>query len=131
MKDMFATLSDTAVLALLGERILHYRLQKNMTQAQLAKESGVSKRTIERVEAGESVQLTNFLRVLRVFDRLIGLDNLLPPPLPSPMEQLRLQGKKRQRASSPRNVEAIAEPKTAWHWGEESVEAKHSPKAKS
>ena len=118
MKKNLSTLSDTAVLAILGERLAHDRLQQNLTQAQLAKESGVSKRTIERLEAGESVQLTNFLRVLRVFGRINGLDSLLPPPMPSPMEQLRLQGKQRQRASSSRKSTAVAEPEGVWHWGD-------------
>lgn len=118
-------LSDTVILREMGERLGTYRLRRNWTQAQLAAESGVSKRTIERLEAGESVQLANCIRVLRALDRLAALDNVLPPPLPSPMEQLQRQGKIRQRASSrgnkPRAADnAVAEPASPWQWGDQS-----------
>lgn len=120
-------LSDAQVLNIIGERLSAYRLQRNLTQAQMAKESGVSKRTIERLEAGESVQLTNFLRVIRVLERLSALEQLLPELPLSPMEQLRLKGKTRQRASSSRGVSKVLPEKDmaandthpVWRWGHE------------
>ena len=107
-------LSDQALLAEMGQRLSRYRLQKNLTQEKLAKEAGVSKRTLERLEAGESVQLTNFIRVLRRLGRLPGLEQLLPKPLPSPMAQLQRQGQQRQRASTNK----VEEPKADWSWGD-------------
>ena len=118
MEQNQSYLSDAAVLSMLGDRLCHYRLRQNLTQAQLAQESGVSKRTIERLEAGESVQLANWLRVLRVIGRLDVLDAVLPPPLPSPIEQVRLQGKVRKRASTPRKEKHVAESKKPWSWGD-------------
>jgi putative transcriptional regulator len=105
-------LSDKATMSLLGDRLTAYRLQRNWTQARLADESDVSKRTIERLEAGGSVQLTNWLRVLRTFGLLsVLVEQVLPSQLPSPIDQLHLQGKNRQRASSPRVSEPQAESK--------------------
>ncbi len=106
-------LSDASVLATLGERISQQRLRRNQTQAELAAASGVSKRTIERLEAGESSQLFNFIRVLRALDLLNGFEALVPAPRPSPVEQLKLQGRQRQRASSVREPET---PHRAWTW---------------
>ena len=62
--------SDAATLRELGNRIAQYRLNRNLTQSALATEAGVSKRTIERIEAGSSIQLSTMLQVLRVFKLL-------------------------------------------------------------
>ncbi|MFZ1839140.1 MAG: helix-turn-helix domain-containing protein [Dokdonella sp.] len=110
-------IGDARLLQIMGERISQRRLQRNRSQAHLASEAGVSKRTLERVEAGGSIQLSNFIRILRALDLLDGLDALLPEPLPSPLQQLKLQGRQRQRASTVREPEAASE---AWTWNDES-----------
>ncbi|MEZ5522105.1 MAG: helix-turn-helix transcriptional regulator [Dokdonella sp.] len=111
-----ANLSDSRVLESIGERISRRRLDRNLTQAELATAAGVSKRTIERLEAGESTQLTNFVRILRALELLPGLDALIPAPAPSPLDQLKLQGRQRQRASSTRES---ANPGKSWSWNDE------------
>ncbi|MEZ4698398.1 MAG: helix-turn-helix transcriptional regulator [Rhodothermales bacterium] len=109
--------SDSALLAELGERLSDLRIAAGLTQAQVASRGGVSKRTVERLEAGESVQLTSLLRVLRVLNLLDGIDRLVPKPEPSPMQLLKLHGKERQRASgTPRVGE---KPAKQWTWGED------------
>ena len=76
--------SDRAVLIELGSRISQHRLAHNQSQAELSRAAGISKRTLERLEAGESTQLTNFIRVLRALDLGSGLNALIPAPTPSP-----------------------------------------------
>ena len=110
-------ISNARLLQIMGERISQRRLQRNRSQAHLANEAGVSKRTVERVEAGESIQLSNFIRILRALDLLDGLDALLPEPLPSPLQQHKLQGRQRRRASSAGDPEAASK---AWTWSDES-----------
>jgi transcriptional regulator with XRE-family HTH domain len=105
--------TDDTVLAEVGDRLNAARLSRNLTQAALAKEAGVSKRTIERLEAGQSVQLTNFIRVLRALGHLGRLAALLPPSEPGPMELLRREGKAPKRAS-PRSEPPGSGP---WTWG--------------
>lgn len=113
-----AELPDEAVLRELGERLTRIRLEQNLTQAVLAEQAGVSKRTVERLEAGEvAAQLSGFLRVCRVLGLLGRFDALLPEPLPSPMAQLKLQGRRRRRASGKKA--GPASPKK-WTWGDES-----------
>jgi len=58
------------VLNEVGARLTQQRLQARLTQAGLAEKAGVSKRTIERIEAGSSIQLSTMLQVLRVFKLL-------------------------------------------------------------
>ena len=107
--------SDKAALRELGERIARYRLNRNMTQSTLADEAGISERTIVRLEKGEPSQLLNFIRVLRVLDLLENLDALIPEPPLSPIQQVKMRGKQRQRASSPPDEPASKEP---WSWGD-------------
>jgi transcriptional regulator with XRE-family HTH domain len=54
--------TDDAVLAELGTRLARIRLERNLPQGQLAKQAGVSKRTVERLEAGTvATQLSGFI----------------------------------------------------------------------
>jgi transcriptional regulator with XRE-family HTH domain len=111
-----AALSDEAVLHELGARIAGARLERNLTQAVLAEQAGVGKRTVERLESGEGAALlSGFIRVCRVLGLLERLDALVPEPVPSPLAQLKLQGKKRKRASGKR---AAPKPTKTWAWGE-------------
>jgi hypothetical protein len=71
-------LADEAILAEIGARM-------------------VSKRTLERIESGASAQMSSFIRVLRVLDLLPGLEQMISPVGPSPMDLLRRKGKVRQR----------------------------------
>jgi putative transcriptional regulator len=113
-------LSDPAALAALGERLAHQRLQRNLTQEQLAREAGISKRTLIRLEQGESSQLTNLIRLLRALGLLDRLDAFIPPPVPSPLEQLKQRTKVRRRASPGSKGDR---PTTTWRWGDESPQA--------
>ncbi len=112
---MSYNVSDDAVLEELGERLRRYRLNSNMTQAVLAKEAGVSERTVNRVERGQSTTVSNFIRLLRSLGLLQNMDTLVPEPAVSPIQQLKLQGKSRHRASSSKRAEG-----EAWSWGEDA-----------
>ncbi len=92
-------LTDDAVLAELGARIASRRVELQLTQAAVAEQAGIAKRTLERMEAGQTSQLGTLVRVLRVLDAASGLDNLIPESGPRPMDLLKQKGKVRQRAS--------------------------------
>lgn len=110
--------SDEVILAELGRRLARTRLERNLTQERLAREAGVSKATVERLESGDPVKSTSLIRVLRALDRLEALDSLLPEPLPNPVERRRLFGRTRRRASTARSTEPD-EP-GPWRWGDEA-----------
>lgn len=109
--------SDELVLEELGSRLARRRLERNMTQARLAHEAGVSKATVERVEAGQAVKSTSLIRLLRALGQLEALDKLMPKPLPSPIERIRLDGRQRQRAIGSRA--SPPEEHMPWAWGTE------------
>ena len=111
-------LTDEAILQVLGERLMRTRIERNLTQADLAEQAGVSKRTVERLESGAvATQLSGFLRVCRTLGLLERFEQLLPEATPSPMEQLRQQGRKRQRATGRKRSPTRAK---KWTWGESS-----------
>ena len=91
-------LSDQEVLEEVGRRLQRTRLQKNVTQAQLAERAGVSVRTVSAAEAGEDIRLSTLIKLMRAFGRLENLDSLLPEPRVSPLELVERKGRERQRA---------------------------------
>ena len=109
-------LTDQAILRELGQRLATARIESNLTQAALAEQAGVAKRTVERLESGEvATQLSGFLRVCRALGLLERFEAMLPEPVPGPMAQLKQQGRKRQRATGKKA--RSGKPKK-WTWGE-------------
>ncbi len=112
-------LTDAAILRELGSRLGAARLSRNLTQAALAQEAGVAKRTVERLESGEvAARLSGLVRVCRALGLIERFDALVPAAAPSPVEQLKLAGRQRQRASGRRQPATRARRK--WTWGDGS-----------
>ena len=134
---------DAPILIEFGQKLMRARLDKNLTQAQLAEQAGISKRTLERLEAGGSSQFVAFIRICRALGFLERLTTIIPETPPSPMAQIKLRGRQRKRASGKRakqpppagaqgrrNVQYkikddddsaffMAEDPPAWKWGDE------------
>ena len=110
-------LTDEAILAELGERLARRRLDLKLTQAAVAEQAGVAKRTLERIEAGASAQLSSLVRILRVLDLLPGLEQLIAPAGPRPMDLLKRRGKVRQRAPGSRRSKVAEKP---WSWDDDT-----------
>ncbi|MGA8363207.1 MAG: helix-turn-helix domain-containing protein [Solirubrobacteraceae bacterium] len=116
--------TDAAVLAELGRRLERHRLERNLTQAEMAVEAGIGQATVQRAERGQSVQMTSMIKLLRTLGLLAGLDLAVPESIDLPIAQLeREQRKVRRRARGRRggrsaeSTEAAQEP---WRWGSES-----------
>jgi transcriptional regulator with XRE-family HTH domain len=109
---------DAAQLDQIGSRLADLRLARNLTQAEVAEQAGVSKRTVERLESGATAtQLSTFLRVCRVLGLQDRLELLLPKPVASPVAQLKQQRQTRKRASSqPEAAEAETGKRKRWEW---------------
>ena len=108
-------LTDQTILKELGERLAAVRIERNLTQAALAEQAGIAKRTVERLESGQvGTQLSGFLRVCRALGLLDRLETLLPEHAPGPMAQLKQQVPKRRRATGKKT----ADTQKPWTWGE-------------
>lgn len=116
------TITDDALIQLIGERLSRLRLAKNLTQAQVAEQAGLSLRTVQRLERGEAAtQLSGFVRVCRVLGLVERFDAFLPEPAASPivqLAQLKRYGHQRKRATGTKLV--ARQPQKKWTWGESS-----------
>ena len=110
----FTIASSDAVIKALFERIEEIRLSRNISQAALAREAGVSRSTITRLASGQGVSVDSFVRVMQALGLADHLAALLPNPTVRPVERIRLDGAERRRASSKRK------PTGDWTWGDEA-----------
>ena len=102
----------------LCKRLEGIRLSRNMTQAHLAEEAGVSQRTIGRFEKGQGVSLDTFIRIIIALRIQQNLEALLPDPTVRPIERIGLGTRERKRA---RPLQKGDEHLT-WSWGDGGVD---------
>jgi len=105
--------ADGVVLETLGRRLARHRVAQNYTQEELASEAGISKRTLERLEAGQPSQLISLIRVLRVLGMMTLFEVAIPDATTRPVDLLKL-GKGRQRASTKKSQQV-----SDWSWGDD------------
>ena len=113
----FSHASSSAIITALFERLEEIRLSRNVSQAALAEEAGVSRSTITRLAQGQNISFDSLVRVMQALDLSDHLAALLPDPSVRPVERIRLQGRERRRASSKR------ETAESWQWGDESTDS--------
>ena len=97
----------------LGRRVNAYRISRQLTTEQLAKEMGVSRPTLSRLTEGENTTLATLLRALAALDLADNLDLLIPDVSGSPIAQIKggksLADRQRVRPS-------IGKPQDSWAW---------------
>ena len=97
------TNTSAAIVAELGERLKRARLNRDMTQAEVAKRAGVSRLAVLNAEKG-NVRLNVLVAIMSALDLAGQLDLFLPNQEVSPIQLARLRGKARQRASGQRKA---------------------------
>lgn len=100
----------------LGRRLSAQRLNRNLTQRQLADAAAVSINTLRRLEAGDNVSLDTLIRVMDALDLGDRLEALAPPADVRPVDRVRMAAaRERRRATG--HVAATAAP---WTWGDDA-----------
>ena len=113
---MFSFKSSDQYLTQLVEKIKLYRVSKGITQQELEEMSGVSKRSISRLELGNSVQLDNLFKILLALDLGDNIDSLVPSINKRPSYYIASEKKQPlKRASKSRKTVT-----TSFSWGDES-----------
>jgi len=110
-------MGNEVIQATLGKRLKRERLNQNITQAELAKQAGISRRTLVAAEKGEGTTLLTLIRLLRGLGKLAQLDQFMPEPPVSPIQLAKLKGKVRQKASG--KLQYPTEHNIVWKWKED------------
>ena len=94
----FYEYSTPELVRLLGSRFKDYRMRCNLTQKEVAEQSGIGLTTIHKFENGtaNSLSLSTFILLLRVVGQVNALDDVLPE-LPESPYLVRREEKKAQR----------------------------------
>lgn len=108
---------DKALLQELGRRLAQVRIDKNLTQEELSRKAGVGKRTLERLEAGETTQTRTLLRIFRQLDLLEMLEALLPEPSLRPRYAAKEGNLLPRRTKKKNQKHGNAD---EWKWGDET-----------
>jgi transcriptional regulator with XRE-family HTH domain len=114
-------LTDLAVLREIGDRLERRRIDAGLTQAELAEEAGISKRTVERMEAGHSTDFVLLIRALRALKLTESLDQLVPDLPQGPLALLKGRGRARSRVRHSRpspGDTTTAKATSSWKWRE-------------
>ncbi len=98
----WAAMSDPAVVKEIGRLVQQMRLNRNLTQEELATRSGVNRVTISRFEGGQAATLLTLIQILRALDKLDILDTFHEEAETSPLQLLNLKKKQRKRATGTR-----------------------------
>lgn len=118
-----ANLTDAAAIRELGSRLANRRLLLDLTQAALAEQAGVDRKSVVRLENGDAVRLEVLIRILRALELLDGLNRLVPERQPSPIELLEHEGRRRRRASGTRRRAPGTTEPGGFRWGDEPDES--------
>jgi len=113
--------TDRAIARTIGERLQQHRLAKDLTQKELAEQSGVSRRTVINAENGERTTLATLISIMRALGLLDHIDRLIPEPVASPLEIVKQNRRTKKRASGKRGAEsgpATGAGESDWEWDE-------------
>ena len=102
MPNLFNQQTDPEISREVGRRLQTYRLQQNLTVADVSRRAGLNRNTVLNAEHGANPRLETLVKLLRVLGRLDALEAFLPPPTVSPLQLLQHRGRARRRASRPR-----------------------------
>lgn len=92
-------LTDSGILQAVGHSIHQLRLNQDVSQLELARRTGLSRRTVSEVENGRPASLRTLIQLLRALERLDVLDGFEASAEISPLQAARLASQQRQRAS--------------------------------
>ena len=110
----FLMATSDQIEAALCKRLESIRLSRNITQAQLAEEAGVSPRTIGRLEKGQGVSMDTFIRIMMALNIQQNLEALLPDPSVRPIERIGMGAGERKRARPTK----YSDERPTWSWGD-------------
>ncbi len=109
----WTTFKDDQVVERLGAELRRMRLDRNLSQAEVATRAGLDRTTVVKLEGGRAATLLTVVQVLRAIGRLEVLDGFHEEPRPTPYQLVEQQEKylAKQRKRASRHKATIVPPK--------------------
>lgn len=104
-------MSNKEYLQMLGRRIKLHRVYSGLSQKELEDKTGISIRTISRLESGSSIQLDSFIKILKALDLGENIELIVPDQSLRP--SMYLPKSPKQRVYKKNKV------KRSFKWGDE------------
>jgi len=104
------SLTDSAIMQLMGSFIKEKRLQQNKTQQQIADAAGVDRTTLLKMENGSGGNMLSFIQIIRAIGELPVFTNFEIKEEISPLLLAKMMQQKKQRAgySSKNNLPPLS-----------------------
>ena len=90
----YSEMSNTAIIGLIGKYVKQQRLDKNITQEQVAEDAGVNRWTVGKIERGDSITLLSLIQILRALDLLNVFEKFQYERKISPIEMVKFESTK-------------------------------------
>lgn len=90
------SLTDTALLAHIGNKVKSRRVTNQLSQAQLAENAGVSLSSVQYIESGHNVSLLILIQVLRALRSLDLLESFTQEEPISPVDYAEMLKRKKR-----------------------------------
>jgi transcriptional regulator with XRE-family HTH domain len=108
------SISDNALLNLIGQFIQDTRLQQNKSQLQTAVAAGIDRSTLSQIEKGNGGTVLTLIQILRVLGQLEVLKAFEVERKISPIQLARLEQNKRRRARNTSKSGEKPDLKSSW-----------------
>lgn len=110
MNEIYA-LTDGAILVQIGAKLKEERVERNLSQKDLATACGLSAFSISQMENGHNTSLLSLIMVLRALNRLEILEELLRerPVSPVAMSEYMKKHPERKRAYNSKKVVEVTD----------------------
>lgn len=99
--------SDLEIVMEICQAVKQMRINKNISQQEIAERSGLDRTTISRMESGRSVSLLTFVQVLRALNMLEVFNVFKAYQIESPIKLLKEEEKKRKRAGKSKKTQEM------------------------
>jgi transcriptional regulator with XRE-family HTH domain len=93
----YLAMTDGALLQHIGTFVRNKRIERQLTQDELATSAGISRSTLSLLERGEPVLLPTLIQVLRMLDQLHVMDVFAVSDRVSPLILAKLEREKPKR----------------------------------
>lgn len=110
--NFWHSMSDRALLGVLGEFIQKTRLKQNKTQQEIAEIAGINRSTLVQIEKGNGSTLLSFIQILRALEKLDVLNEFEMKMELSPLKLAEMEMNQRKRAS--KSVKLKNKPQSSW-----------------